>query len=324
MARAKHASSRRGRRRFSRGVPGESQPLVSPSAWVGYEDVLPLEGIVDDDEQGTKSRSQGLDYAELLAQDPVIGTGDFSGVFSRGLDPFEDAFADLYAFDDPETSTAPFLSLDLELLGQRLAKVSLKKRLFLDDETLPSELLVSDEEDTSPRDGGDVQEQGATSSRIDKVDSRTMDFQRENVEGTRTEVEDVKKWLDTALQDPENGKALSFKDTVTEQSFVPQRDEREAELDALLDLLDNVAIEDKEDGVKLGNVSGGGLDFQLVGDEQSSTFMSQKDLETLLWSPPEDAKPHPSTSVSPLETEKRGVTPPALEEDFDAWLDSFD
>lgn len=177
-ARSKHASSQRGRARHSKpkhslkSVPRHQQHSASddairqrdatqlPSNWSRYEDEDALETQSSTDLPAVKSK--GADYRELLSQKsstPIYETSDFvtgrsSLMRTRGLDLLDWGLDVDSLWNKQETADeASFLSLDIDFLGDALAKVNLAERLFIDPKFIADEerreSIVVDCEDTA-------------------------------------------------------------------------------------------------------------------------------------------------------------------------------
>ncbi|KAI5057631.1 hypothetical protein GOP47_0027646 [Adiantum capillus-veneris] len=154
-ARAKHASSQRGRARHStrkhppqapqqqqatsdHQQPREKKDLQLPSNWSRYEEEEEEE-VSHFDIPPVKSK--GANYKDLLAeksmiQGPDLATGRKALMVTRGRDLWSQ-FMDmdnLWNVHEVSNDEDDFFTLDLDFLNKELAKLDMAQRLLLDPE----------------------------------------------------------------------------------------------------------------------------------------------------------------------------------------------
>lgn len=165
-ARAKHASSQRGRASHSTrkhppkpspaAAPGKAQPSASnvkkeeknasylPSNWSRYEEEDPLQADSLSDVPAVKSK--GANYRDLLSeksmfQAPDLARGRKELMLSRSLDLWARAsdVDNIWSTHEMFGGEDSFFSLDLDFLGKELVTIDIAERLFVDPKFIPFE-----------------------------------------------------------------------------------------------------------------------------------------------------------------------------------------
>lgn len=420
-ARAKHASSQRGRARHSThkhppkpasaAAPGQAQPLASnvkkqeenaallPSNWSRYEEEDALQDDSLSDVPAVKSK--GANYSDLLSeksmfQAPDLARGRKELMLSRGLGLWaRGSYVDnIWSTHEMFGGEDSFFSLDLDFLGKELATIDIAERLFVDPKFIPfeerRESNVSYEDSAAEADDKNgVQlnftadqsipenSTGALSSSSTLLHQDSFlhsisaaaygDAEREGLGDRLHHGEVGVLGLTEPLQSNESGAphvqvtgnlAQSWQfnkiETNTKETLVePHRNTNsmfepkaaEAELDALLDMLDSPCIGEASTflSTKLpGSDSSQGLSsqqsahldilqessqFDLSEDASLGTPMKSKvgTLDDIFWNVKESPKVAIMSSAIPSHVPPPGNVnnSPDLDEDFDNWLDSL-
>ncbi|XP_021733371.1 uncharacterized protein LOC110700170 [Chenopodium quinoa] len=139
----------------------QPSPPSLPSNWDRYDDEIEEDKIVFESDDVVKPKSKGADFSELIAQ-AKEAPSYFSNSFDDRMPEFCQGVAPMLAVrgekiilqnrDDDflmqdeaiGTKEIPSLTLDLKDLAERLSKVDLAKRLFVESDLFPPELHHQD------------------------------------------------------------------------------------------------------------------------------------------------------------------------------------